>query len=383
MNYVIGRNCRFLQGPKTNPFSVKRIREKLEAGKEHMETFLNYRRDGSPFMNLLMVAPLYDSRGTVRYFIGAQVDVSGLVKECTGLESFERLVSRKDLGEEQYVDEINGERNDKDEFQELSEMFNMRELETVRKHGGHIHHVQQEDHEPGGVSNWHKPRILIREESASIDGDKSVTQPSGLSRSGRLSGVYENYLLVRPYPNLRILFASPSLRVPGILQSNFMAKIGGSARVQNGITQAFADGQGITAKVRWISKPGADGRVRWIHCTPLLGSNGAVGVWMVVIVDEESDAPARGRDAPPVDSRLRRASSPHYYRRKNDDSMSIAPSVAMRTAADEISLLGGVKEERLMRGTSSPVPFLATGRVDEEVVDDTHGTVYSLHLEDS
>lgn len=55
VDYVIGRNCRFLQGPCTNPFSIHRIRKKLEAGEEHYETFLNYRRDGSPFMNLVMV----------------------------------------------------------------------------------------------------------------------------------------------------------------------------------------------------------------------------------------------------------------------------------------------------------------------------------------
>jgi hypothetical protein len=56
VDYVIGRNCRFLQGPFTNAFSVTRIREKLESGIEHYETFLNYRRDGSPFMNLVMVS---------------------------------------------------------------------------------------------------------------------------------------------------------------------------------------------------------------------------------------------------------------------------------------------------------------------------------------
>jgi hypothetical protein len=50
MSYVLGRNCRFLQGPKTNPLSVRRIRDKVLAGQEHYETFLNYRRDGSPFM---------------------------------------------------------------------------------------------------------------------------------------------------------------------------------------------------------------------------------------------------------------------------------------------------------------------------------------------
>lgn len=41
MSYVLGRNCRFLQGPWTNSLSVRRIREAIEAGKEHREVFLN------------------------------------------------------------------------------------------------------------------------------------------------------------------------------------------------------------------------------------------------------------------------------------------------------------------------------------------------------
>ncbi|KAL9028451.1 MAG: hypothetical protein Q9196_003186 [Gyalolechia fulgens] len=41
MGYVIGRNCRFLQGPKTNMSSVRRIREATAAGREHCEVFLN------------------------------------------------------------------------------------------------------------------------------------------------------------------------------------------------------------------------------------------------------------------------------------------------------------------------------------------------------
>ena len=41
MNYAIGRNCRFLQGPKTNPHSVRRLRDAIQVGKEHCEVFLN------------------------------------------------------------------------------------------------------------------------------------------------------------------------------------------------------------------------------------------------------------------------------------------------------------------------------------------------------
>ncbi|TGO63328.1 hypothetical protein BELL_1080g00010 [Botrytis elliptica] len=313
MSYVLGRNCRFLQGPKTNPFSVRRIREKIEAGQEHCETFLNYRRDGSPFMNLLMCAPLCDSRGTIRYFIGAQVDISGLVKECSELESLQRLVAADELAQEREAERAanpDAELEEfppppKDEFQELSEMLNMQELDTVRKWGGRMHKETEEDQPDSNAQkgNWHKPRLHIKS-----------TSPENLNSqlgriSGKLGGIYENYLLVRPYPSLRVLFASPTLRVPGILQSPFMAKIGGSNRVREELTQALADGRGVTAKVRWVTKDDMDGRPRWIHCTPLMGSNGSIGVWMIVIVDDEASQhnSRRYRLAPSVDPRFGRS----------------------------------------------------------------------------
>jgi hypothetical protein len=157
------------------------------------------------------------------------------------------------------------------------------------------------------AGNWGKPRLLIN--SGSPDESKDF---GSLHRgSGKLSGLYENYLLVRPYPSLRVLFASPSLRVPGILQSPFMAKIGGSNRVRDELTQALADGRGVTAKVRWVSKTDLEGRNRWIHCTPLIGSNGAIGVWMIVIVDDETSQPIgkKFRMAPPVDPKFGRTVS--------------------------------------------------------------------------
>lgn len=108
------------------------------------------------------------------------------------------------------------------------------------------------------------------------------------------------YLLIRPYPSLRILFASPTLRVPGILQSPFMNKIGGSSRVRDELTSALAEGRGVTAKVRWVARADEDGRNRWIHCTPLVGSNGQIGVWMIVLVDDDQGLSRRWKQAPPV-----------------------------------------------------------------------------------
>lgn len=192
---------------------------------------------------------------------------------------------------------------------------------------------QEMEGESRSGGNWSKPRVLIT--SGSPDGTKDF---SALSRgSGRLSGIYENYLLVRPYPSLRILFASPSLRVPGILQSPFMAKIGGSSRVREELTQALADGRGVTAKVKWVSKNDLEGRNRWIHCTPLIGSNGAIGVWMVVIVDDEaSTTPGkRFKMAPPVDPKFGRSVPVSH---KDDGSLR---DFALMNGGREGSLKGG------------------------------------------
>ncbi|KAI5194861.1 hypothetical protein E4T38_09373 [Aureobasidium subglaciale] len=309
MGYSIGRNCRFLQGPKTNPHSIRRLAEACKTQRENSEVFVNYRRDGSPFINLLMTAPLFDSKGTLRYFIGAQVDVSGLMKEMTGMEALEKMLEYN----QNQGHETNGQPHQSDEFESLSEMFNTTELETVRQCGGRIHREQIDDEREDGVQP--RPRLLVRDASSEELLNQSTqpangpsSGPGGVQRmpeNGKLEGVYQHYLLIRPAPSLRILFTSPSLRVPGILQSPFLSRIGGSPRVRSELAQAFTEGRGVTAKIRWLTRIEDDGedegRSRWIHCTPLLGHGGAVGVWMVILVDEEgSQSKRRFRAAPPV-----------------------------------------------------------------------------------
>ena len=140
-------------------------------------------------MNLLMIAPLCDSRGLIRYFIGAQVDVSGLVKECTELESFNRLMVEQRNG--QYSLNQHNRAEDvakKDEFQELSEMLNMCELSTVKKWGGRMHREHQdEDIEGESMSGAHKPRLLLKEPSPDLN--KTFNLNGG---GGKLSGVYQH-----------------------------------------------------------------------------------------------------------------------------------------------------------------------------------------------
>ncbi|XP_028758533.1 phototropin-2 isoform X2 [Neltuma alba] len=73
---IIGRNCRFLQGPETDQKEVAKIRDAVKNGKSYCGRLLNYKKDGTLFWNLLTITPIRDSQGNVIKFIGMQVEVS-------------------------------------------------------------------------------------------------------------------------------------------------------------------------------------------------------------------------------------------------------------------------------------------------------------------
>nr|AML78516.1 putative LOV domain-containing protein [Drypetes deplanchei] len=73
---VIGQNCRFLQGPETDRNEVEKIRDAVNNGKSYCGRILNYKKDGTPFWNLLTVTPIKDDYGNAIKFIGMQVEVS-------------------------------------------------------------------------------------------------------------------------------------------------------------------------------------------------------------------------------------------------------------------------------------------------------------------
>ncbi|WP_115528034.1 MULTISPECIES: hybrid sensor histidine kinase/response regulator [Xanthomonas] len=73
---IIGSNCRFLQGPETDPASVQDVRESIQQRRELAIEVLNYRKDGSSFWNALFVSPVFDDKGNLVYFFGSQLDVS-------------------------------------------------------------------------------------------------------------------------------------------------------------------------------------------------------------------------------------------------------------------------------------------------------------------
>ncbi|MGD6818342.1 PAS domain-containing protein [Metabacillus sp. 113a] len=73
---VIGKNCRFLQGEKTDQKEVDKIRTAVREKSSVSVTLLNYKKDGSQFYNQLNIDPIYLEDEDLYYFIGVQKDVT-------------------------------------------------------------------------------------------------------------------------------------------------------------------------------------------------------------------------------------------------------------------------------------------------------------------
>ncbi len=73
---AIGHNCRFLQGPQTDPATVEEIRNAIADQRAVALDILNYKADGTPFWNALYLGPIFDHDGELLYFFASQMDVS-------------------------------------------------------------------------------------------------------------------------------------------------------------------------------------------------------------------------------------------------------------------------------------------------------------------
>ncbi len=72
---IVGRNCRFLAGPATEPWLTDAIRDGVRRHAPVLVEILNYKRDGTPFRNAVLVAPIFDSEGELEFFLGSQVEL--------------------------------------------------------------------------------------------------------------------------------------------------------------------------------------------------------------------------------------------------------------------------------------------------------------------
>lgn len=92
---IVGRNCRFLSGPDTEPELTQMLRDGISRKQPVMVEILNYKKDGTPFRNAVMVAPIFDDAGELEYFLGSQMEVVS----AAGLSSADRSdAAREKIG---------------------------------------------------------------------------------------------------------------------------------------------------------------------------------------------------------------------------------------------------------------------------------------------
>lgn len=152
-------------------------------------------------MNLLMTAPLYDNRGNIRYIIGAQVDVSGLIEDGRGLDSFERALNDRANKER---DRDSGEQLSKKSLKRLGEFGQMLSIDESSVLGQSTHSrtssLHESDSERGSVRGGYmagrpqrepgRRRMLGNEDEEMENPREWAISSSG--PSGKLPGVYQN-----------------------------------------------------------------------------------------------------------------------------------------------------------------------------------------------
>jgi PAS domain S-box-containing protein len=96
---VMGRNCRFLQGPDTDARAVDEIRSAIEDRRAINVDILNYRKDGTEFWNALYLSPVSNEEGELQFFFASQLDVTerkrGEQNAIREKERFERAVAER------------------------------------------------------------------------------------------------------------------------------------------------------------------------------------------------------------------------------------------------------------------------------------------------
>lgn len=76
MEDIMGRNCRFLQGPGTDRATIDEVRKALQEQRAVAVDVLNYKADGTPLWNALFIGPIFDQDGQLLYFFASQMDIT-------------------------------------------------------------------------------------------------------------------------------------------------------------------------------------------------------------------------------------------------------------------------------------------------------------------
>ena len=91
---IFGRNCRFLQGAKTEAATVRAMVVAIRTATVTTVRVTNYKRDGSTFVNSLTMSPVHDSDGVYRYSIGVLADAADGASDGASLAKLRAALPR-------------------------------------------------------------------------------------------------------------------------------------------------------------------------------------------------------------------------------------------------------------------------------------------------
>ena len=137
-----------------------------------------------------MVVPLRDQHSRVRYYLGAQLDITELVNCSVGLDSLQKLSTRRQYEDISHCGKESLETHDNllSQFQQLSETFTPEELQTVLRSQ---QRQEMDDQVVNGFDNSkHLPSRDDRARKSSVNLDRNIQIP-GLGSTPCL-GFYKN-----------------------------------------------------------------------------------------------------------------------------------------------------------------------------------------------
>lgn len=226
-------------------------------------------------MNLLQCAPLCDSQGKIRYFIGAQIDVSGLAMDDAQMESLNKLKAQIDSQEAEASSD--NRQDTKSEFQELGELFSPKELRNVNEHGGSLFQPVLD----AGGRTWLMPESPREKDAGEVRIGGTAPMPP-TPTSGSLVGVYKHVsyscviILLLENDTDRLIATVPTCPTVPIPSGSLHFAFPPNSRY-TAISFLFAN-RGVNRTRR--AAPRFDGRTK-CHCSSSVGVSAIEGTWSI------------------------------------------------------------------------------------------------------
>ncbi len=162
-----------------------------------------------------MCVPLRDQSGKVRYYLGAQLDITDLLFDCTGLPSLGKLIKRQEEHRGLVASgNVPSDNLHEDEFEQLSQVFNPKELEQLLALRQRQQLEAEEDVIDIDMANRRKGDFSIRTPPNDLDSGFQIHSGGSAPPLGyyKTVSIFENTALL-PSTNLQSMFSSGLTRL--------------------------------------------------------------------------------------------------------------------------------------------------------------------------